>query len=144
MSFISLTLNNIPEATKKPKFYRASYLKVIMARQEFIVLAKVNFHRVAWSQVLLRLHKFIFLGLSVHRSKLYNILFIPFLVPFPLRPIVWITRCLTIFLEWLVWKFLSYSPVLHNGHVCSQKKCSWIGQYFMDNVVQNVCIFADR
>ena len=63
MSFISLTLNNIPEATKKPKFYRGSYFKVIRARQEFIVLAKVNFHRVAWSQVRLQLHKFIFLGL---------------------------------------------------------------------------------
>ena len=75
----------LPEATQKPKFYRVSYLKVIMARHEFIVmarhefivLAKVNFHRVAWCQVFLQLHKFIFLGLSVHRSKLYNTFFIP-------------------------------------------------------------------
>lgn len=81
-------LNNIPEATQKPKFYRVSYLKVIMARHELIVLAKVNFHRVAWSQVFIQLHKFIFLGLSVHRSKLYNTFFIPFLVPFLLGPTV--------------------------------------------------------
>lgn len=82
----------------------------------------MNFHRIAWSQVSLQLHKFIFLGISVHRLNLYKHFCHPFLGAFSPR-----TKCLNYqLLDHLLvgasLKISSYSPVLHNGHVCSQKK----------------------
>ena len=78
----------LPEGTQKPKFYRVSYLKVIMVRHEFVVLAKVNFQSCVEPSIptIAQVH---LSGPFCAQIKTLQHLFHPFLGSFPPR-----TNCL--------------------------------------------------